>query len=97
MAPYFPLYLSRSDGKLEIMSSKTRKREVNAPTEAQLDERPDAKGVSDYYKELEVGDAKEVDWRRKLGGMLMREIGGKEQQGDLNHILVEAVMLTELR
>lgn len=81
MAPYFPVYLARSDGKLETISSKTRKKETNAPAEAQLDERPDSKGVIDYYKELDVGDAKEVDWRRKLGGMLMREVGEKEQQG----------------
>ena len=80
MAPYFPIYLSRSDGKLETISSKTKK-ETNAPAEAQLDERPDSRGVIDYYKELDVGDAKEIDWRRKLGGMLMREIGEKEQQG----------------
>lgn len=83
MAPYFPIYLARSDGKPETIASKTRKKETNAPTEAQLDERPDSKGVIDYYKELDVGDAKEVDWRRKLGGMLMREIGEKEQQGNV--------------
>lgn len=87
MAPYFPIYISRSDGKLETTSPKTRKREINAPTEAQLDERPDPKGVIDYYKELDVGDAKEVDWRRKLGGMLMREIGDKEQLGTLTALL----------
>lgn len=86
MAPYLPIYLARSDGKLETISSKTRKKETNAPTEAQLDEKPDSKGVVDYYKELDVGDAKEVDWRRKLGGMLMREIGEKEQQGNAIHV-----------
>lgn len=81
MAPYTPIYLGRSDGKMETISPKTKKKESNAPTEAQLDERPDSKNVVDYYKELDVGDAKEVDWRRKIGGMLMREIGGTEQQG----------------
>lgn len=80
MAPLFPLYIARSDGKLEITSSKSKQRELNRPTEAQLDQSPNAKGVSDYYKELDFGDPKEVDWRRKLGGMLMREIGGKEEQ-----------------
>lgn len=81
MAPYTPVYISRSDGKLEIISTKTNKRESNEPTAAQLDDTPDAKGISDFYKKLEVGDAKEVDWRRKLGGMLMRELGGKAHLG----------------
>ena len=81
MAPYIPLYLARSDGKLEITSPKSKKKEKNAPTEAQLDDSKDARGVRDYYKELEIGDPKEVDWRRKLGGMLMREIGDKEHAG----------------
>ncbi|KAL9598988.1 MAG: hypothetical protein Q9179_003714 [Wetmoreana sp. 5 TL-2023] len=77
MAPYFPLYVTRSDGKLEVLT-KSRKKELNAPTDDQLDSKPDAKGNTDYFKGLEVGDAKEVDWRRKLGGMLIREIGGQE-------------------
>lgn len=80
MAPLFPLYIARSDGKLAITSSKSKQKELNRPTEAQLDQAPNAKGVSDFYKELDFGDPKEVDWRRKLGGMLMREIGAKEEQ-----------------
>lgn len=80
MAPYLPLYVTRSDGKSEV-STKSRKKELNAPTDDQLDTKPDAKGNTDYFKELEVGDAKEVDWRRKLGGMLIREIGGQEHTG----------------
>ena len=86
MAPLFPLYIARSDGKLEITSSKSKQKELNRPTEAQLDQAPNAKGVSDYYKELDLGDPKEVDWRRKLGGMLMREIGGKDEQSTLLEI-----------
>ncbi|KAL8946578.1 MAG: hypothetical protein Q9222_007040 [Ikaeria aurantiellina] len=85
MAPYLPLYITRSDGKLEIQA-KSRKKEINAPTSDQLDNRPDAKGNVDYFKELELGDAKEVDWRRKLGGMLVRETGGAEHTGS-NYIL----------
>lgn len=80
MAPYFPLYVLRSDGKAEVLT-KTRKKELNIPTEDQLDSRPDAKGNVDYFKELEVGDAKEVDWRRKLGGMLIGEIGNQDHSG----------------
>lgn len=81
MAPYIPIYIARSDGKLETISPKTRKKESNSPTEAQQDDRADAKGIIDFYKELDIGDAKEVDWRRKLGGMLMRETGEKGNQG----------------
>lgn len=80
MAPFFPVYIARSDGKLEI-TTKSGKKELNQPTDDQLDSSPDKRGVSDFYKKLEDGDAKEVDWRRKLGGMLMRELGGKEHQG----------------
>ncbi|KAL8931238.1 MAG: hypothetical protein Q9211_007118, partial [Gyalolechia sp. 1 TL-2023] len=76
MAPYFPLYVLRSDGKSEILT-KARKKESNLPTDDQLDSRSDARGGVDYFKELESGDAKEVDWRRKLGGMLIHEIGGQ--------------------
>ncbi|KAL8989851.1 MAG: hypothetical protein Q9177_001353 [Variospora cf. flavescens] len=73
MAPYLPLYILRSDGKAEVLV-KSRKKESNIPTEDQLNSRPDAKGNVDYFKELEAGDAKEVDWRRKLGGMLIGEL-----------------------
>ncbi|KAL8998686.1 MAG: hypothetical protein Q9188_006048 [Gyalolechia gomerana] len=85
MAPYFPLYVLRSDGKSEILT-KARKKESNLPTDDQLDSRPDARGNVDYFKELEAGDAKEVDWRRKLGGMLIHEIGGQAHPGS-NYIL----------
>ncbi|KAL9597300.1 MAG: hypothetical protein Q9219_005224 [cf. Caloplaca sp. 3 TL-2023] len=77
--------MARSDGKSEI-TTKARKKEFNVPTEDQLDNRPDARGNVDYFKELELGDAKEVDWRRKLGGMLMNEIGTQAHAGS-NYIL----------
>ena len=96
MAPYFPLYISRSDGRTEIVT-KSRK-EKNAPTDEQLNSRPDAKGVSEYLKELELGEAKEVDWRRKLGGMLISEIGGKDHSGWCNMPLSSHHLeLTQLR
>lgn len=81
MAPYFPLYLNRSDGRLETVSLKSKKKESNAPNEAQLNANREVNGNRDFYKSIEVGDAKEVDWRRKLGGMLMKEIGDKEHSG----------------
>lgn len=81
MAPYFPLYISRSDGRLETLSLKTKKKESNSPNTAQLNANREINGVRDFYKAIEVGDAKEVEWRRKLGGMLMKEIGEKDHSG----------------
>lgn len=78
MAPYFPLYVRRSDGRLEISSKGVK--ELNRPSGDQLDNTPNAQGMSDFYRECAVGD-KDVDWRRKLGGMLIRELGGKETRG----------------
>lgn len=79
MVAFFPLYIRRSDGTLEAAGKGPR--ESNQPTDAQLDSKPDSHGVSDFYRECPAGDAKEVDWRRKLGGMLMRELGGAETKG----------------
>ncbi len=56
-------------------------KEVNQPTAAQMSDTPDASGVVDCYKKLEPDEAKAVDWRRKLGGMLMHLLGGKEHAG----------------
>lgn len=80
MAPFFPLYIRRSDGKTEIKSSSSSK-EPNQPQPDQLDTTPNAQGISDFYRQSHPGEGKELDWRRKLGGMLMREIGGKEANG----------------
>lgn len=56
-------------------------RETNMPTAAQLSETPDMHGMVDCYRRLSHDDAKAVDWRRKLGGMLMHLVGGKEHSG----------------
>jgi len=79
MAPFLPLYIRRSDGRLEASGKGSR--ESNQPTDAQLNSKPNAHGISDFYRECPLGDAKEVDWRRKLGGMLMRELGGLDARG----------------
>jgi hypothetical protein len=47
---------------------------------------PDANGNVDCYKKLEPDEAKAVDWRRKLGGMLMHLLGGKEHAGMIVNI-----------
>lgn len=97
MAPYFPLYISRSDGRLETLSVKSKKKESNAPSEAQLNANREVNGKKDFYKSIEVGDAKEVDWRRKLGGMLMREIGDKEHAGKHTKINVQSQNINKFR
>ena len=73
MAPFYPIFARRSDGKLEV-ASQQRKRERNEPTAEQLDRTPDASGVSDFYRQVTSDEVKNIDWRRKLGGMLAREM-----------------------
>ena len=80
MARFYPLYIRRSDGKAEIIIRGKRK-EPNQPTDDQLDQRPDKDGVSDFYREVSVDEPKNLDWRRKLGGMLAREMDWKDKSG----------------
>lgn len=87
MAPYYPVTVCRSDGLLEVIT-KSGIRELNQPTPDQLSDKPDANGNVDCYKRLDVDDPKAVDWRRKLGGMMMHLLGGKAHS-DRNYILSE--------
>jgi len=80
MAPFYPLYVRRSDGRLEATTHHKRK-ERNEPTSEQLDRKPDAHGVSDYYREVSIDETKHLDWRRKLGGLLARDLGVKDDLG----------------
>lgn len=74
MAPFKPLYVRRSDGKLETVVGKGKRKESNQPTDEQLDQNPDKDGVSDFYREVLLTEPKHLDWRRKLGGMLARQL-----------------------
>ncbi|MCJ1283250.1 hypothetical protein MMC26_002578 [Xylographa opegraphella] len=82
------VYLQLSDGKLEVSVKKSekgntgRKREANGPTQAQLQKVKDSKGLYTFYQKLKVSHPKHIEWRRKLGGMLMREFGKKETQNE---------------
>ena len=76
---YTVLYVRRSDGKLEI--THKGRTEKNEPTPEQLDQTPDAKGVADYYRELGPKELKVLDWRRKLGSMLVKHIGNSSLKG----------------
>lgn len=80
MAPYYPLTIERSDGQLEVIT-KMGVRELNQPTAAQLNDTPDKDGMVDCYKKLDPGEPKAIDWRRKIGGMLMHLLGGKAHAG----------------
>ncbi|KAK3116212.1 hypothetical protein LTR53_003649 [Teratosphaeriaceae sp. CCFEE 6253] len=73
MARFKNVYARRSDGKLEILV-KGKRKESNEPMPDQLDTTPDKHGVSDYYREVAPEEMKSLDWRRKLGGMLAREL-----------------------
>lgn len=78
MTRFYPLYVRRSDGKAEVSNHHKRK-EPNQPTSDQLNKKPDSNGISDYYREVGMDETKHLDWRRKLGGMLARDFGFKDQ------------------
>ena len=90
MARFYPIYVARSDGKKEILA-KGKLREPNQPTDTQLDQRPDKNGVSDFYREVAPDEIKHLDWRRKLGGMLVRELGWKDPSGGGSYGLLDLV------
>ncbi|KAF4632327.1 hypothetical protein G7Y89_g5800 [Cudoniella acicularis] len=87
MAPYYPITICRSDGQLAI-ATKGGLKELNQPTPQQQSDVQDANGNVDCYKRLDPDEPKAVDWRRKLGAMLMHFLGGKEH-ADRNYILKE--------
>jgi hypothetical protein len=73
------VFTTKSDG-LDIVNIKNRPVR-NGPSEEQLNDKPNAQGQKDYYREILKDDAKHIDWRKKLGGMLLREMGGKPYEG----------------
>lgn len=80
MPSFYPLTVCRSDGQLEIIL-KGGGREPNEPTAAQINDTPKSDGTVDCYRKLEESDEKVLEWRRKLGGMTMRLLGGKAHAG----------------
>nr|XP_023907868.1 uncharacterized protein LOC112019581 [Quercus suber] len=92
MAIFYPLFVRRSDGKRFTIAQG--KKEPNEPSDEQLDQNPDKNGVSDYYREVLPEGTKHIDWRRKLGGMLAREMEWKEKPGNENYHLFEHVKKT---
>jgi hypothetical protein len=74
MGRFQPLYLRRSDGMLDTTTKHGGRitKEANKPTPKQLDDKPKADGVKDYYREVGINEPKHMDWRRKLAAMLAR-------------------------
>ncbi|SMY27511.1 unnamed protein product [Zymoseptoria tritici ST99CH_1A5] len=85
MAPFYPIYIRRSDGKLAVTAHS--RKEANEPTAEQLDQKPDKNGISDYYRQVQPDEPKHLDWRRKIGGMLARELRYKDKNADSGYIL----------
>ncbi|EGP84777.1 uncharacterized protein MYCGRDRAFT_105665, partial [Zymoseptoria tritici IPO323] len=85
MAPFYPIYIRRSDGKLAVTAHS--RKETNEPTAEQLDQKPDKNGISDYYRQVQPDEPKHLDWRRKIGGMLARELRYKDKNADSGYIL----------
>jgi hypothetical protein len=79
LTSFWPIFAVKSDGH-DVVSQKGRPLR-NGPTEAQLDRTPNDQGQCDFYRLIETDDPKHIDWRKKLGGMLLREMGGKQYEG----------------
>lgn len=80
MTSFWPIYAVKSDGH-DVVNQKGKVLR-NGPTEEQLNRDPNKQGQCDFYRLIERNDPKHVDWRKKLGGMLLREIGGKQHEGE---------------
>ncbi|KAG4437177.1 hypothetical protein IFR05_007333 [Cadophora sp. M221] len=78
---WYQCWTTRSDGCKETFTGRDGARELNEPSLAQMDDTPKPPKnskeaapkflIMDYYKKLDPKDAKAVEWRRKLGGMMM--------------------------
>ncbi|CAO2654566.1 Nn.00g112990.m01.CDS01 [Neocucurbitaria sp. VM-36] len=78
MTSFWPIFAGKSDGQ-DVVNLKGRVLR-NGPTQEQLDDKPNEQGQCDYYRLIKKDDPKHLDWRKKLGGMLLREIGGKAHE-----------------
>lgn len=76
---FWPIFPCKSDGQEVVNQKGTILR--NGPTQEQLDRTPNEQGQCDFYRLIDRDEPKHIDWRKKLGGMLLREIGGKQHEG----------------
>ncbi|KAF2790446.1 hypothetical protein K505DRAFT_327578 [Melanomma pulvis-pyrius CBS 109.77] len=75
---FWPIFPTKSDGHEVVNNRGAILR--NGPTAEQLDRTPNEQGQCDYYRLIDDDEPKHIDWRKKLGGMLLREIGGKQYE-----------------
>jgi len=75
MSKFFPVMVHRTDGMLSTGSNS----EPNEPQQAQKETAVDAQGIADYLRKIDPDGEKAVDWRRKLGGMLMQILVGNDR------------------
>ena len=80
------VFISRSDGKLQIVSQKGLVLD-NGPTAKQLAGQQGQDGGSGKYQEVDLRDAKSKEWRRKLAGLLMRAVNGPSKRLVFNTLL----------
>jgi hypothetical protein len=78
LTQFWPIFAGKSDGQDVVNQKGVVVR--NGPTQEQLDRTPNEQGQSDYYRLIDKDEPKHMDWRKKLGGMLLREVGGKEHE-----------------
>jgi hypothetical protein len=80
MAPYYPVTVCRSDGVQEFWNGSVLT--ANSPKDTRdTGRKADAKGR--VYTKLDADHQKTLQWKRKLGGMLMDHLGGPEHAGML--------------
>jgi hypothetical protein len=85
MARFTTVSVARSDGRSEYLQNGSL-----VPNEPpRKDETPGPDGSIDFYLKLQENDPTALDWKRKLGGMLVRDIGGPEQAGMFLILLLE--------
>ncbi|KAF1948899.1 hypothetical protein CC80DRAFT_597926 [Byssothecium circinans] len=86
LTAFYPIFACKSDGQPVVNQKGNVIR--NGPTEEQLNNGPNKQGISDYYRKIEKDDPKHIEWRKKLGGMLLREVGGKAHEDKWNQCIL---------
>lgn len=81
MPEYYPITVTRSDGLFKTTTSNGTE-EANEPTASQQNSAPDEDGNFDYYKKLKPDDPKYIEWCRKLGGNLNKQLGPEKYRSE---------------
>ena len=66
--------MRRSDGRRNAALPNSKKTEPNRPTNEQMSKTAKKNGTFTYYLEVPLKDSKNVEWRKKLGGLLVQEL-----------------------